>query len=127
MSAERSEALKDTIHGKRGGAGGRSGCDTEVTAPAVGESGTRTDGRQPRHMHRLRQSVLFKRGGSEQPPKGRGERNRGCQKAGGGCQKAGALGAEHSVRLPFGKPRLPFGKPCVADGGERGGGGGGRG
>lgn len=43
-----------------------------------------------------------------------------------GCQKAGAVGAEHSLHLPFGKPRLPFGKPCVADGGERGGGGGGR-
>lgn len=36
------------------------------------------------------------------------------------------MGAEHSLHLPFGKPHLPFGKPCVADGGERGGGGGGR-
>lgn len=36
------------------------------------------------------------------------------------------MGAEHSLRLPFGKPRFTFGKPCVADGGERGGGGGGR-
>lgn len=36
------------------------------------------------------------------------------------------MGAQHSLHLPFGKPWLPFGKPCVADGGERGGGGGGR-
>ena len=36
------------------------------------------------------------------------------------------MGAQHSLRLPFGKPRLPFGKPRGADGGERGGGGGGR-
>lgn len=43
-----------------------------------------------------------------------------------GCQKASVVGAQHSLHLPFGKPRLPFGKPCVADGGERGGGGGGR-
>ena len=49
-----------------------------------------------------------------------------CQKESEGCQKAGAVGAEHSLHLPFGKPHLPFGKPCVADGGERGGGGGGR-
>ena len=36
------------------------------------------------------------------------------------------MGAQHSLRLPFGKPLLLFGKPRGADGGERGGGGGGR-
>lgn len=35
------------------------------------------------------------------------------------------MGAKHSLHLPFGKWGLPFGNPCVADGGERGGGGGG--
>ena len=35
------------------------------------------------------------------------------------------MGAEHSLRLPFGKPRFTFGKPCGMDGGEWGGGGGG--
>ena len=41
--------MKDGINGKRGRVGGRSGCGTEVTAPAVGESDTRTDGRP--HCH----------------------------------------------------------------------------
>ena len=56
MLAERSEAMKDSIHGKRGRVGGRSGCGTEVTAPAVGESDTRTDGRP--HCHTLRAENL---------------------------------------------------------------------
>lgn len=37
------------VHGKRGRVGGRSGCGAEVTAAAVGESDTRTDGRP--HCH----------------------------------------------------------------------------
>lgn len=64
--------MKDSINGKRGRVGGRSGCGAEVTAPAVGESDTRTDGRPHCHTHRKHQSVQIKRGGSERTPKGRG-------------------------------------------------------
>ena len=42
----------ENVHGKRGRVGGRSGCGAEVTAVAVGESDTRTNGRP--HCHTLR-------------------------------------------------------------------------
>ena len=41
--------MSGDIHGKRGRVGGRSGCGAEVTAAAVGESDTPTDGRP--HCH----------------------------------------------------------------------------
>ena len=42
--------MKGIIHGKRGWVGGRSVGAAEVTAPAVGESSTHTNGRTDRHI-----------------------------------------------------------------------------
>lgn len=63
--------MKGSIHGKRGGVGGRSGCGAEVTAAAVGESDTRTDGRfTPTHTESI--SRYYLKGVGESVPR-RGE------------------------------------------------------
>lgn len=64
--------MKGSIHGKRGGVGGRSGCGAEVTAAAVGESDTRTDGRiTPTHTEITSRSYL-KGAGESVPRRGEG-------------------------------------------------------